>query len=102
MPANGVTRAAKIKAERKESLRELLRAQGHEQHIVDLIGKLKNLDIKLDSAEVQRLSKAIDSHFKLFNKYLPDDKDDQNINLGGQEDNPLYQKIERNIVKPKH
>lgn len=100
MPSSGVSRAEKIRAERRESLRELLRNQKHEEHVVELIKKLESLDTQdLDSVAVQRLSKALDTRMKLIAKYLPDDREPQDINLGGQEDNPLVSKIVREIVK---
>ena len=86
---SGVTRAAKIRQERRDSLRELLRAQGHEQHILELLEQLRNLDEDLDNVKVQRLSKVIDTKLKLINKYLPDDKEPTDLNLGGQDDNPI-------------
>ena len=89
MPASGVSRAAKIRQERRDSLRELLRAQGHEQHVVELMGQLANLDEELDSIKVQRISKVIDTKMKLIAKYLPDDKEPTDLNVGGQEDNEL-------------
>lgn len=102
MPANGVSRAAKIRQERRDSLRELLRAQGHEQHVLENLSKLENLSDEMDSVTVQRLAKAIDTRMKLIAKYLPDDREPQDINVGGQEDNPVLHKVERVIVKPKN
>ena len=89
MPKSGQTVAQKIRQERRDSLRELLRAQGHEQHVLDLLGKLSDLDQELDNIEVQRISKVIDAKMKIINKYLPDDKEPTDLNIGGQEDNPL-------------
>lgn len=102
MPANGISRAEKIRQERRDSLRELLSHQKHEEHVIDNLKKLERLDEELDSVAVSRLSKAIDTRMKLIAKYLPDDREPQNINLGGQEDNPVLHKVERVIVKPKN
>lgn len=66
------TRAHLNKAVRQEALREQLSKQGHVQSAVDIIGKLTDLDNEMDSIEVQRLGKAMDGHFKLINKYLPE------------------------------
>lgn len=97
MPANGVTRAQKIRQERRDSLRELLRAQGHEQHVLDLLKKLDGLE-DLDQTAISRIKISIDTRLKLISKYLPDDREPADINIGGQEDNPLNI-IERKIVK---
>ena len=94
----GVSLAERHKAERRESLRELLRNQGHLQHVNVLLDDLQNLEEEMDSVKVQRLSKVIDTKLKLINKYLADDKEPTNLNLGGQEDNPVKAKIERVIV----
>ena len=85
MPANGQSRAEKIRQERRDSLRELLRQQKHEEHVVELLGKIESLSNELSSLDVQRLSKAIDTRMKLLAKYLPDDKEPANISVGGQE-----------------
>ena len=103
MPANGVTRAQKIRQERRDSLRELLSAQGHEQHVLELLEQLRNLDEELDSVKVQRLSKFIDTKMKLIAKYLPDDKEPTDVNLGGQEDNPVaVTEVRNTIFDPGH
>lgn len=99
MPARGVSRAEKIRQDRRDTLRELLRHQKHEEHVLELLKKLEHLESELNSVEAQRISKAIDTRMKLIAKYLPDDREPQNINLGGQEDNPLQiQQIE--LVAP--
>jgi hypothetical protein len=99
MPAHGISRADKIRAERRESLRELLRQQGHEQYVLELLSKLEDLGgVEMDSVSVQRLGKAIDTRMKLIAKYLPDDREPQDINLGGQEDNPIKSEAVINFV----
>ncbi len=84
MPKTGQTQVQKLRQERRDSLRELLSMQGHEQHVVDLLGKLTNLDNPLDSIEVTRISKAIDTKLKIINKFLPDDKEPSDLNLIAQ------------------
>jgi hypothetical protein len=68
----GVSAKQKFAAERKDALRESLKARGHETHAFDLIKKIQNLDNDLNAVEVNRLRIAIDGHFKFLNKYLPD------------------------------
>lgn len=89
MPAHGQTRAQMIRQERRDSLRELLSKQRHEQDVVELIDKLASLDDELDSLKIQRLSKVIDTKMKIIAKYLPDDKEPTDLNVGGQDDNPI-------------
>ena len=86
---SGVNRAEKNRAVRREALREQLQAQGHHQHIIEIINKLIDLDNPLDSTQVAWLSKVLDTKLRLIAKYLPDDKEPSNVNLGGQEDNPV-------------
>jgi len=74
---SGQTLPQKIKAERVESLRELVSKQQHLRHSVDLIGKLKDLNNELEPLEVRRLEVALAGHMKLLNKYLPDARDSQ-------------------------
>ena len=80
------SRAHKNRAIRQEALREQLSAQGHVQHIVDMINKIANLDEELAGSEVNRLNVAINAKLKLVNKYLPDLKSAE-----------ILQTIEQNI-----
>ena len=95
---NGKSVAYRNKAIRQEALREQLSAQGHVQHVVDLAGKLADLDTELDSVQTQRLKAAIDTKLKLIGKYLPDQKavevttDDEGIKL--------VTEVKRTIVDP--
>ncbi len=84
MPKTGQTQVQKLRQERRDSLRELLSVQGHEQHVVDLLAQLTNLANPLDSIEVTRISKAIDTKLKIINKFLPDDKEPSDLNLIAQ------------------
>jgi len=103
MPVVGQSRKQMVRQERRDTLRELLSAQGHHQHVLELLSQLTDLDTELDSVKVQRLSKVIDTKMKIIAKYLPDDKEPQDINLGGQEDNPVgIEEIRRTLVSPKH
>tara|TARA_R110000765_G_scaffold69663_7_gene135068 strand:- start:349 stop:648 length:300 start_codon:yes stop_codon:yes gene_type:complete len=74
---SGQTLPQKIKAERVATLRELLSKQGHLQHSIELIGKLKDLKTELEPLEVRRIEVALAGHMKLLNKYLPDMRDAQ-------------------------
>ena len=89
---SGLSAAQRNGLIRKHALRAQLAAQGHLQHIIVLMDKLQDLDEKLDVQEIQRLSKVIDTKLKLIGKYLPDDKDPIDMNIGGQEDNPIETK----------
>lgn len=71
---SGETHSQKLRRERQESLRELLSQQKHEQHILDLLKKIENLDEDYNALEIQRLSKVIDTKLALIKKYLPDMK----------------------------
>jgi len=81
----GQTVAQRNRAVRQEALREQLQAQGHLQHVIDLLDKISNLDDKLDSAEIQRLKITVDTKLKLIGKYLPDLKATEITGEGGGE-----------------
>ena len=69
------TTAQRQKAVRQEALREQLAAQGHVQHVVDIIEKIQDVDgenANMESQEFQRLSKAAELRLKLIAKYAPD------------------------------
>lgn len=99
MPANGVSRAEKIKAERIEQYRAYLAEKCRLEHVIDNIEKMESLT--LDDKAFQMIAKANEQRLKLINKYCPDIKDAIDLNLGGQEENPIIQRIERLIVRPK-
>jgi hypothetical protein len=42
------------------------------QHVIDIAGKLSDLNIELDASEVQRLKAAADLKMGLIKKTLPD------------------------------
>lgn len=66
------TQRQKNRAVRQESLREQLQAQGHLQYVTDLIAKLEDAAVDLDSIMVQRYRAALDARFKLIAKFIPD------------------------------
>lgn len=70
--ASAASTAAENRKIRQEALREQLQSRGLLQHVFVLLEKLQNFDEELDSIEVQRISKVIDTQMRLINKYLPD------------------------------
>lgn len=98
MPASGVTKANENRRIRREALREQLTAQGHVQHVTEIVDKLLDLSEDLDNVQVQRLSKAIDAKFKLIGKYLPDVKQVEITDEDGN--SPFPQSISINVIKP--
>ena len=69
------TRAQENKAVRQEALRAQLAAQGHVQHVVDIIDKVEKLEGEaLDSLVLQKYKLVIDTKLSLIKKYLPDTK----------------------------
>ena len=93
----GQTVAQKNRAVRQESLRELLQAQGHLQHVIELLDHLADLDKKLDAQEIQRIKTVIDAKLKLIGKYLPDLKA---MELTGDEGGPLQVERVMRLVQP--
>ena len=89
MSSTGVSRANAQRAIRREALREQLSNQGHAQHVVDLLEKLTNLSDDYTPIEVQRMSKALEIKMKIIAKYLPDDKEPTDVNLGAQDLTPV-------------
>jgi len=78
------TNAAKNRAIRQEALRKQLSAQGHVQHVIDIAGKLSDLEgVDMDSIQVQRLKAAADIKKGLISKYLPDLKSTELTGEGG-------------------
>ncbi len=74
------TQAAKNKRIRQQALREQLAAQGHEQHIADLLEKvsedISQQEPEFDQLDLQKVKLVIDTKLKLINKYLPDQKEE--------------------------
>jgi len=86
----GMTRAQLNKGVRQKALREQLEAQGHVQHVTDILDEIRDLDVELDSNQVQRYKVVLDTKLKLITKYLPDLK---SVEHSGDEDNPLQVQI---------
>ena len=75
MSKDSTTRANKNKAIRQQALRDQLSAQGHVQHVVDILGKVENLSGEaLTSLELQKNKLVLDTKLALIKKYLPDIK----------------------------
>ena len=87
MPANGVSRAEKIKAERIEQYRTYLSEKCRLEHVINNIEKMESFT--LEDKEFQQLAKANEQRLKLINKYCPDIKDVQDINIGNKDGEPL-------------
>ncbi len=62
----------KNKRMRQENLRDQLAAQGHVQHVIDIVDELNNDEKDMDQLVVQRKKIVIDTKLKLIGKYLPD------------------------------
>ena len=82
---SGVSKAQANRAMRRQALREQLEGQGHVQHVNELLKQLEDLNTEMESVEYQRLAKVIDTKLKLIAKYLPDDKEMIDLNLGGSD-----------------
>lgn len=87
MPVSGQSRADKIKAERIEQYRTYLSEKCRLEHVIDNIEKMESLT--LEDKHFQMLAKANEQRLKLINKYCPDIKDAQDINLGNKDGQPL-------------
>lgn len=82
------TRAQLNKAIRQEALRDQLAAQGHEQHIVEILDKVNKLaGDDLTSVEIQRCKLIVDTKLSLLKKYLPDVKQ---VELSGPDGGDLF------------
>ena len=82
MPSSGVTRANQNKKIRQKALREQLEAQGHVQHVTDILDKMSNPQEEIDANIITRYKVTLDTKMKLIGKYLPDLKA-QDINVEG-------------------
>lgn len=70
---SGQSRANKNKQIRQEALREQLQAQGHLQHVVELLNESSNLQLSEESDFIlKRNMQIVDRKLKLINKYCPD------------------------------
>jgi hypothetical protein len=68
------TNAAKNRKLRQDALREQLAAQGHVQHVVDILTELSEQADEITSLELQKKKLIIDTKLSLIKKYLPDTK----------------------------
>ena len=75
---------------RQEALRDQLSAQGHLQHVVDLLDKLMDDSIEYDKDALARVKLVLETKLKLINKYLPDPKQ---IELSGGDGEALTIKV---------
>lgn len=98
------TRAQQNRQIRQEALREWLSEKCTAQHLVENIKQIEELDPTVDgnNLKIQALKTASELRLKLILKYLPDDKTPTDVNIGGQEDNPLVSKIVREVVNAKN
>jgi hypothetical protein len=62
----------KNKRIRQENLREQLAAQGHVQHVVDILDNLNDENCHIEPEIVTRKKIVLDTKLKLIGKYLPD------------------------------
>lgn len=85
MTKDGTTAKHRNRRIRQEALREQLAAQGHEQHLIETLKKLADLDEEYDSLEIQRLKIAADLRIKLMAKYLPDLKSTEITGADGKD-----------------
>ena len=83
---------------RQEALREQLQAQGHVQHVVDILEDLNNEAKDIDQAMVQRKKIVLDTKLRLINKYLPDTKSVEIVDEDGND--ALPKAITINVVSP--
>jgi len=86
MAKSGESRANANRRIRQEALREQLSNGGHVDHVIEMVGKLADLDTELDALKIQRLRGACDIKMKLINKYLSDTK---SIEHSNDPDNPM-------------
>jgi hypothetical protein len=74
MPKSGQSRADANRKIRKDALIEQLKHKGLCQQVIETCEKLANLDMPMESIDVQRLKAANDGRLALVKKYLPDAK----------------------------
>lgn len=81
MPA---TRAQLNRKVRQEALRDQLSSQGHIQHVIDMVDKIRDPAHPLADDMLARYKVAIDAKFKLIAKYAPDLKNTELTADGGE------------------
>ena len=88
MARDTATAAAKNKRIRQEALRAQLASQKHVEHVVDILGKLKDESNEVEPQMVQRYKIVLDAKFKLIDKYLPTEKP-TDLSVSDADGNPL-------------
>jgi hypothetical protein len=79
MSARGVTRKELNRKVRQEAQREQLQAQGHIQHVLEIVEEVNDLSRPMESIDLQRKKVVIDTKLKIINKFLPDVKQQEII-----------------------
>lgn len=74
MAKDTANNAAKNKRVRQQALRDQLQAQGHVQHVVDILAKLTDEAQEITSDMMERYKVVLPNKLKLINKYVPDVK----------------------------
>ena len=85
---------------RQEALREQLANQGHVQHVVEILDKVKDESQEIDASMLARYKLVVDTKLKLMNKYIGDVK---SVELTGEDGDPIKMQASFVItpVKPK-
>ena len=79
------TRAQINRAVRQEALREQLAAQGHHQHVIEILEQTAKLSgEELTSLELQKNKFIVDTKLALMKKYLPDVKQVELVGEAGE------------------
>lgn len=83
------------KQQRREELRAYLSNRGKVDYVLNNIEKIESLEVKSEDfqKELLKLKTANEQRIRLLAKYLPDVKDDGDVDLGSQP-------ITINLVKP--
>ena len=79
MSARGVTRKELNRKVRQEAQREQLQAQGHIQHVLEIVEEVNDLSRPMENIDLQRKKVVIDTKLKIINKFLPDVKQQEII-----------------------
>lgn len=77
-----LTRGQSNRKIRQEALRDQLAAQGHVQHVVEILTQLIEPKEAFEAIDLQRYKLIIDTKLALIKKYLPDLKQ---IELTGED-----------------
>lgn len=77
------TNAAKNRAIRQDSLREMLSKKCTVEQVLRNVKKMEEQGKEMESVELQALRAATDTRVKLLNKYIPDLKSMELVGDGG-------------------